>query len=64
MNNTTKRKLTLSVSDNIVKTLKVKAIQYDVTVSELVEILGVVAERDKKLFNEIVNKYKQDKLDK
>ena len=64
MSNTTKRKLTLSVSDNIVKTLKVKAIQYDITVSELVEIIGVVAERDKKLFNEIVNKYKQDKLDK
>lgn len=64
MSNTTKRKLTLSVSDNIVKTLKVKAIQYDITVSELVEILGRVAERDKKLFNEIVNKYKQDKLDK
>ena len=61
MSNTTKRKLTLSVSDNIVKTLKVKAIQYDVTVSELVEVLGVVAERDKKLFNELVNKYKLDK---
>ena len=61
MSNTTKRKLTLSVSDNIVKTLKVKAIQYDITVSELVEIIGVVAERDKKLFNELVNKYKLDK---
>lgn len=61
MNNTAKRKLTLSVSDNIVKTLKVKAIQYDITVSELVEILGRVAERDKKLFNELVNKYKLDK---
>ena len=61
MNNTTKRKLTLSVPDNIVKTLKVKAIQYDVTVSELVEVLGRVAERDKKLFNELVNKYKLDK---
>ena len=59
-----KRKLTLSVSDNIVKTLKVKAIQYDVTVSQLVEVLGVVAERDKKLFNELVNKYKLDKQDK
>ena len=64
MSNTTKRKLTLSVSDNIVKTLKVKAIQYDITVSELVEIIGVVAERDKKLFSELVDKYKQDKLDK
>ena len=61
MNNTIKRKLTLSIPDNIVKTLKVKAIQYDVTVSELVEIIGVVAERDKKLFNEIVNKYRLDK---
>ena len=64
MSNTTKRKLTLSVSDNIVKTLKVKAIQYDVTVSELAEVLGRVAERDKKLFGELVDKYKQDKLDK
>ena len=59
-----KRKLTLSVEDSIVKTLKVKAIQYDVTVSQLVEVLGVVAERDKKLFNELVNKYKLDKADK
>ena len=56
-----KRKLTLSVEDSIVKTLKVKAIQYDITVSQLVEVLGVVAERDKKLFNELVNKYKLDK---
>ena len=64
MSNTTKRKLTLSVSDNIVKTLKVKAIQYDVTVSELVEVLGRVAERDKKLFGELVDKYKQDKANK
>ena len=64
MSNTTKRKLTLSVSDNIVKTLKVKAIQYDITVSELVEILGRVAERDKKIFGELVDKYKQDKPDK
>ena len=64
MSNTTKRKLTLSVPDNIVKTLKVKAIPYDITVSELVEILGRVAERDKKLFGELVDKYKQDKPDK
>ncbi len=32
-----------------------------VTVSELVEIIGIVAERDKKLFNELDNKYKLDK---
>jgi hypothetical protein len=54
-----KRKLTLSVEDNLVKTLKVKAIQYDLSVSELVEVLGRLAERDKKLFNELVNKYKK-----
>ena len=61
MSNTTKRKLTLSVSDNIVKTLKVKAIQYDITVSELVEVLGRVAERDKKWFGELVSKDKGGK---
>ena len=59
MSKSNKRKLTLSVEDNLVKTLKVKAIQYDLTVSELVGILGRVAERDKKLFNELVNKYKK-----
>lgn len=57
----TRRKLTLSVDENIIKTLKVKSIENDITVSQLVEILGVVAERNKKLFNEIVNKYKLDK---
>lgn len=56
-----KRKLTLSIDDKLVKTLKVKAIQYDVSVSQLVEILGRLAERDKKLFNEIVNTYKVGK---
>lgn len=59
MGESNKRKLTLSVEDNLVKTLKVKAIQYDLTVSQLVEILGRVAERDKKLFNELVNTYKK-----
>ena len=52
-----KRKLTLLCEDKLVKTLKVKAIQHDVSVSQLVEILAFVAERDKKLFNEIVEKY-------
>lgn len=52
-----KRKLTLLCEDKLVKTLKVKAIQHDVSVSQLVEILALVAERDKKLFNEIVEKY-------
>ena len=57
----TRRKLTLSVDENIIKTLKVKSIENDITVSELVEIIGRVAERNKKLFNEIVNKYRLDK---
>lgn len=53
-----KRKLTLSIDNKLVKTLKIKAIQYDLSVSELVEILAKVAERDKKLFNQIVDTYK------
>lgn len=61
MGNSDKRKLTLSVDGDIIKTLKVKAIQYEVTVSQLVEILGLVAERDKKLFKQIMEKYKDIK---
>lgn len=61
MGNSDKRKLTLSVDGDIIKTLKVKAIQYEVTVSQLIEILGLVAERDKKLFKQIVEKYKDIK---
>lgn len=60
MSSSSKRKLTLSVEDHLVKTLKVKAIQYDVNVSQLVEILARVAERDKKLFAELVDRYKKD----
>ena len=52
-----KRKLTLLCDDKLIKTLKVKAIQHDVSVSQLVEVLALVAERDKKLFKEIVEKY-------
>ena len=59
MSESKKRKLTLSVEYNLVKTLKVKAIQYDLTVSQLVEVLAKIAERDKNLFNELVNKYKE-----
>lgn len=59
-----KRKLTLSVDDDKVKTLKVKAIQYDVNVSELVEAFALVAEREKKLFKDIVDKYKSDVIKK
>lgn len=55
-----KRKLTLSIDNKLVKTLKVKAIQHDVSVSQLIEIVALLAERDKKLFNEIVNTYKVD----
>lgn len=52
-----KRKLTLLCNDKLIKTLKVKAIQYDLSVSQLVEILALVAERDKKLFKDIIQKY-------
>ncbi len=55
-----KRKLTLSVEDNRIKTLKVKGIQHDLSVSELVEVFAIVAERDKKLFKDMVDKYKLD----
>lgn len=55
-----KRKLTLSVDSDRVKTLKVKAIHHEVSVSELVEVFAIVAERDKKLFKEIIDKYKQE----
>ena len=61
MTKSNKRKLTLLCEDKLVKTLKVKAIQHDVSVSQLVEILALVAERDKKLFNEIVEKYREIK---
>lgn len=61
-NTSNKRKLTLTVQDKLIKTLKVKAIQHDLSVSELVEILGRVAERDRKLFNQIVEQYKQDNI--
>ena len=55
-----KSKLTLSVEVDKVKTLKIKAIQYDIAVSELVEVLALIAERDKKVFNELVDKYKPE----
>lgn len=59
MSSSVKRKLTLSIEDNLVKTLKVKAVQYDVSVSKLVEVLALVAERDKKLFKDIMEKYSE-----
>ncbi len=57
MSSSSKRKLTLSVDGKRIKTLKVKAIQYELTVSKLVELFALLAERDKKLFKEIVDKY-------
>lgn len=58
-----KRKLTLMVEDKLIKTLKVKGIQKDISVSGLVEVLALVAERDKKLFNELVDTYRLDNKD-
>jgi len=57
MGDTNKRKLTLSVDDKLIKTLKVKAIQHEVSVSQLVEVFALVAERKRKLFKEIIDKY-------
>lgn len=52
-----KRKLTLSVEDKLIKTLKVKAIQYDVSVSELVELFAQSIQDDKKLIGVLKDKY-------
>ncbi|CEJ75467.1 hypothetical protein JGS6364_PCS1200091 (plasmid) [[Clostridium] sordellii] len=53
-----KNKLTLSVDADRIKTLKIKAIQYELNVSELVEVFALVAERDKKQFKDIIDRYK------
>ncbi len=56
-NKSNKRKLTLLVEDNLVKTLKVKAIQYDMSVSGLVELLAKAIQDDKKLIGVLQDKY-------
>ena len=56
-NKSNKRKLTLLVEDNLVKTLKVKAIQYDMSVSGLVELLAKAIQDDKKLIGALKDKY-------
>ena len=57
-NKSNKRKLTLLVEDNLVKTLKVKAIQYEMSVSGLVELLAKAIQDDKKLRGALKDKYK------
>ena len=57
-NKSNKRKLTLLVEDNLVKTLKVKAIQYDMSVSGLVELFARAIQDDKKLIGVLKDKYK------
>ena len=52
-----KRKLTPSVDDKLIKRLKVKAIQHDISVSELVELFAKVIQDDKKLINVLKEKY-------
>ena len=56
-NKSNKRKLTLLVEDNLVKTLKVKAIQYDMSASGLVELLAKAIQDDKKLIGALKDKY-------
>ena len=62
MSSSSKRKLTLSVDGKRIKTLKVKAIQYELTVSKLVELFALVAERDKKLFKESFTKLDENEV--
>ena len=62
MSSSNKRKLTLSVEDKLIKTLKVKAIQHEVSVSQLVEVFAILADRDKKLFKSIMDKYKSESM--
>ena len=62
MSSSNKRKLTLSVEDKLIKTLKVKAIQHEVSVSQLVEVFAILAARDKKLFKSIMDKYKSESM--
>ena len=57
-NKSNKRKLTLLVDEQLVKTLKVKAIQYDMSVSGLVELLARAIQDDKKLIGVLKDKYK------
>lgn len=52
-----KNKLTLLVDKQLIKTLKVKAIQYDTTVSGLVELFAKAIQDDKKLVNALKDKY-------
>lgn len=56
-NKSNKRKLTLLVDEQLVKTLKVKAIQYDMSVSGLVELLAKAIQDDKKLIGVLKDKY-------
>lgn len=52
-----KRKLTLLVDNQLIKTLKVKAIQYDTSVSGLVELFAKAIQDDKKLVKVLQDKY-------
>ena len=52
-----KRKLTLLVDDQLIKTLKVKAIQYDTSASGLVELFSRAIQDDKKLVKMLQDKY-------
>lgn len=58
----TKKKLTLSVEEKVVKTAKKKALDYDCSVSELFEHFIKATQKDKKLLEMIVNgnKNKED----
>ena len=52
----TKKKLTLSVDEKIIKSAKKKALDYDCSVSELFEYFIKAAQKNKDLLHEVVKK--------
>lgn len=57
-----RRKLTLHIEQKYINALKISAIYHDVTTSELVEIFGRIAEKDKKLLDELVDKFESKEI--
>ena len=52
----TKKKLTLSIEEKVIKTAKKKALDYDCSVSELFEYFIKAAQKNKDLLHEVVKK--------
>ena len=52
----TKKKLTLSIEEKVIKTAKKKALDYDCSVSELFEHFIKATQKNKDLLHEVVKK--------